>query len=61
MINMLKRIFKLNKSDEKKCLVYIHDHKFKLSPDNKFYTDGKFTNELFNRYIFSDEDKIQTE
>jgi len=58
MINMLKRIFKLNKSDEKKCLVYIHDHKFKLSPDNKFYTDGKFTNELFNRYIFSDEDKI---
>lgn len=42
----------------KSSILYIHDHKFKFSPDNKFYTDGKFTNELFNRYIFSDSDQI---
>lgn len=39
-------------------IIFVHDHKFKLSPDNKFYTDGKFTNELFNRYIFLNRDEV---
>lgn len=57
MNNISKEVFELSEN-RGQYLAYIHDHKFKLSVDNKFYTDGKFTNELFNRYIFSDCDEI---
>lgn len=39
-------------------ILFIHDHKFKLDKFGNYYTDGKFTNELFDRYIFSESDTI---
>ena len=37
---------------------FIHDHKFKFDQNGRCFTDGKFTNELFNRYIFEDNDEV---
>lgn len=37
---------------------FIHDHKFKYDLDNICYTDGKFTNELFDRYILDKDDQV---
>ena len=40
-------------------IIFIHDHKFKVDESGSFYTDGKFTNELFNRYINLEKDTIR--
>lgn len=40
-------------------IVFVHDHKIRRDNfQGKFYTDGKLTNELFQRYIFNENDKI---
>lgn len=39
-------------------IIFIHDHKFRLGLNGNYYTDGKFTNELFDRYIFSESDSV---
>lgn len=39
-------------------ILFIHDHKFKVDKFGNHYTDGKFTNELFDSYIFSESDTI---
>lgn len=39
-----------------KCL-YVHDHKFKKY-NNRYYSEGKFTNDVFARYISSDDNLI---
>jgi glycosyltransferase involved in cell wall biosynthesis len=40
-------------------IVFVHDHKIRRDKfKGKFYTDGKLTNELFQRYIFNENDKI---
>lgn len=39
-------------------ICFIHDHKFKFDLNNIYYTDGKFTNELFDRYIVDKDDQV---
>lgn len=40
-------------------IIFIHDHKFKVDSHGNFYSDGKFTNKVFQRYIFSKSDTIE--
>lgn len=40
-------------------IIFVHDHKIKVDLERKYYTDGKLTNELFQRYIFDQNDKIK--
>lgn len=39
-------------------IVFVHDHKIRRDLYDQYYTDGKLTNELFQRYIFENNDKI---
>lgn len=39
-------------------IIFVHDHKFKVNSLGEYHTDGKFTSELFNRYIDSESDRV---